>query len=104
MDSLHWIVAEDAATKTPAVATLLQRVARERGVRVTHFAEGPSRAKGHVQRNLAYALIRDQQLDGVVYNMDDDNEYDPRLWAALRRLGSMRVGTVAVLMDARPRG
>jgi hypothetical protein len=32
--------------------------------------------------------------------MDDDNEWDPRLWSALRQLGERRVGALAVQLSA----
>jgi hypothetical protein len=63
--ALHWVIVEDANATTPSVARLLTKS----GIAHTHAAVGPSRAKGHVQRNLAYRLIRDQQLGGVVYNV-----------------------------------
>jgi hypothetical protein len=90
-----WIVGEDTNATTPAVAALLARS----GVPYVHFALGPSRAKGHVQRGRAYEIIRDQKLEGVVYNLDDDNEYDPRLWDELRRLQPRRVGVVSVQLE-----
>ena len=72
---------------------------RDSGIPNEHLAVGPTRRKGHEQRNLAYRLIRAKQLDGVVYNMDDDNEYSPALWAELRRVPRGRVGVLAVRMD-----
>ena len=35
-------------------------------------------------------------MDGVVYNLDDDNEYHPSLWRSLLLLKPMRVGVLAV--------
>ena len=93
--NLLWIVAEDAAVKSEAVATLLRRS----GLPFEHLAIGPTRRKGHEQRNLAYERIRSQALSGVVYNMDDDNEYSPALWNELRRVMPGRVGVLAVQMD-----
>ena len=52
--------------------------------------------KGHAQRNLALRYVRDLRMDGVVYNMDDDNAYAPSLWAELRKLHVGRVGVFAV--------
>lgn len=40
--------------------------------------------------------IRDRRLAGIVYNLDDDNGYHPRLWNELRRLRPRRVGVLAV--------
>lgn len=64
-----WIVAEDAATPNATVRTVLD----ETGVPFVYLAAGPTRQKGHAQRSAAYEYIRTQRLEGVVYNMDDDN-------------------------------
>ena len=93
----RWIIVEDAQERTPAVAALLRRSKTP----YIHLAIGPSRAKGHVQRGLAYETIRDLRLRGIVYNLDDDNEYDPRLWSALRELRPGRVGVLAVQLGLR---
>ena len=92
---LVWIVSEDAATLTPAVAALLA----SSGLDTRHIAVGPTHRKGNAQRNAAYELIRDQGLRGIVYNMDDDNAYAPGLWAALRELRRGRVGVLPVQLD-----
>jgi len=47
---------------------------------------------------LALRYVRDLRIDGVVYNMDDDNAYDSSLWAELRKLHVGRVGVFAVRM------
>ena len=67
---LLWIVVEDAAVTSEAVGKLLQAT----GIPTVHMAVGPTRRKGHEQRNVAYEYIRDHKLEGVVYNADDDNE------------------------------
>ena len=90
--ALLWIVVEDAAERTPAVATLLARS----GIEHVHLAHGPTRRNGNAQRNAALKLIRDRKLEGVVYNLDDDNGYHPRLWNELRALRPRRVGVLAV--------
>ena len=93
-----WILAEDASTPTPAAARLLAALsAREPRVRTHHLAVGPTRSKGHAQRRAALRWLRAQRgLGGVVYNLDDDNEYHPALWAALLELRPGRVGALAV--------
>ena len=49
-------------------------------------------AAHNAQRDHALRLLRDQGWEGVVYNMDDDNGYHPRLWPALRAVGPGRAG------------
>ena len=62
---------------------------------------GPRRG-GNAQRNVALRYIRDQRLDGVVYNLDDDNAYHPMVWNELRKVGSNRVGVLAVRRSVFP--
>lgn len=92
-DAVTWIVVEDAASVSASVAALLS----SSGVpSYRHLAVGPTRQGGNAQRNAALELIRAQRLDGVVYQMDDDNAWHPSLWDALRALRPMRAGVLAV--------
>lgn len=88
-----WVVVEDASAPSANVSALLKASAR---VPYTHLAFGPTRRGGNAQRNLALQHIRAQRLEGVVYNLDDDNAYHPRLWNELRALLPGRVGVLAV--------
>ena len=40
-----------------------------------HLAVGPTRNKGNAQRSLALSWLKAQAAEGIVYNVDDDNEY-----------------------------
>jgi hypothetical protein len=91
-----WIVVEDAAEPSVAVGALLNAS----GLPHAYMATGPTRQKGHEQRNAAYEYIRRRQLAGVVYNMDDDNSYAPALWEELRSVRPGRVGVMAVRLNA----
>ena len=96
-----WVLSEDAATPTPAAGQLLAALAMERpspnrGVATHHLAVGPTRSKGHAQRSAAFRWLREQGIGGVVYNLDDDNEYHPALWPALLQLRPGRVGVLPV--------
>ena len=92
-DAVTWIVVEDAASVSSGVAALLS----SSGVpSYRHLAFGPTRQGGNAQRNAALELIRSERLQGVVYQMDDDNGYHPSLWEELRALRPMRAGVLAV--------
>lgn len=93
-----WLVAEDAAAPNLAVARLLQAT----GKPYRHIAFGPTRQGGNAQRNALLALIKHERLEGIVYNMDDDNAYHPSLWQELRRLRPMRVGVFAARRGSYP--
>lgn len=88
-----WIVVEDASEPSSNVSALLAARAH---VQHLHLAYGPTRRGGNAQRNRALQHIRAHRLAGVVYNLDDDNGYHPRLWNELRRLEPDRVGVLAV--------
>ena len=75
-----WIVVEDGSELDPEVTQVL------RGVNAIYRCIGPTRDKGNVQRNLAFECIRDLRLDGVVYNMDDDNLVYDLMCAELRKV------------------
>ncbi len=87
---LHWIVVEDGAAPHRDVASLLAAG----GVAHTCLAEGPSRAWGNAQRDAALRHVRDRGMTGIVYLADDDNFYEPALFAELRRV--RRVGVLPV--------
>ena len=91
--NVMWIVVEDASEPSPAIADML---AKRATVAHVHLAHGPTRKGGNAQRNVALKYIRDQRLEGVVYNLDDDNGYHPRLWNELRRVAKGRVGVLGV--------
>ena len=90
-----WVVVEDSNRTASTVAALLARS----GVPYIHASVGPTASGGNAQRNRAYELIREARMEGVVYNMDDDNEYDPRLWSALLALQPGRIGVLAVQLS-----
>ena len=90
---LHWIVIEDAGAPSPDVAELLSRS------KISHdlLAIGPTRCWGNAQRDLGLRHIRDKSLQGVVYLADDDNGYEPQLFAELARLKRVAILPVGLL-------
>lgn len=72
-EDVRWIVVEDSDEKDPELADFLPPYA-------THLNFGPTKDGGNAQRNLAFEHIADSGLEGVVYNADDDNKYDPSLF------------------------
>ena len=99
-----WIVTEDASSRSSDVASLLAAAtqASSGGLNVVHLAHGPTRQGGNAQRNVALKYIRERRLEGVVYNMDDDNGYHPHLWNELRRVQPGRVGVLAARRYVHP--
>jgi hypothetical protein len=86
-----WILVEDGVEANQEAAVLLA------GLNVIYLSIGPTRDKGNIQRNLAYETIRDRHIEGVVYNMDDDNLVYDRLCGELRKVSRFSVFPVGNL-------
>jgi galactosylgalactosylxylosylprotein 3-beta-glucuronosyltransferase 3 len=94
--SLHWIIIEDAKTKTDLVSNLLQKS----GLSYTHLnAETPTewrlapgeqrwtKPRGVVQRNAGLDWIRskvDRSSEGTIFFGDDDNTYALEIFEEVR--------------------
>ncbi len=68
--NITWIVVEDAQSRGADTAGVLAVAEASGGIRTVHLAHGPTRLGGHAQRNVALKYIRDQRLNGVVYQME----------------------------------
>ena len=88
IEHYHWIVVEDGDVADPELAVLLE------GWNSRYLHIGPTRDDGSAQRNLAFECIRDLRLDGIVYNLEDDNLVHPELAGELRRVS--KVGIVPI--------
>ncbi len=93
VSGLHWILVEDAGAPSPEVARLLARS----GISHECLATGPTRRWGNAQRDLALRYIRDKGLQGIVYLADDDNGYQPQLFAELGKVKRVAVLPVGLL-------
>jgi hypothetical protein len=67
IDNYTWIIVEDGEAPHSDVRAIT------RGLNAVHLSWGPTRDKGHAQRNFALEYIREQRLEGIVYSLDDDN-------------------------------
>lgn len=75
---IRWFVIDDAKSEDIDLKNFLPNFA-------IYLHIGPTRDKGHAQRNLALEYIYDNKLDGLIYNADDDNRYDVKIFDELRR-------------------
>jgi hypothetical protein len=91
INNYTWIVVEDGFELDKEVSILLS------GLNSVYLCIGPSRDKGNIQRNLAFETIRDQRLEGIVYNMDDDNLVYGALCKELRKIDRFAVFPVGNL-------
>ena len=55
-----------------------------------YLAHGPTRSGGNAQRNVALKLIRDGRLNGIVYQLDDDNACATPPWVLLAVCATQR--------------
>lgn len=119
ISSLHWILVEDADSRSMLVARLLERG----GLPYTHLSAltppdykmQPSEPhwmlpRGVLQRNAGLTWLRSHletspQAHGVVYFADDDNTYDLRIFEEMRdtqRVSVWPVGLAGYLRYERP--
>lgn len=75
---IRWIVVDDNNHIDKELAKFLPEFA-------IHLYIGPTRDKGNIQRNYALEYIYDNKLDGIIYNADDDNRYDNKIFKELRK-------------------
>lgn len=73
-----WIIVEDGSEINEEVQKVLPSNA-------TYLAFGPTRSGGNSQRNYALEYIKNKKYEGIIYNMDDDNRYDIRIFDEIRK-------------------
>jgi hypothetical protein len=91
--NIVWLVVEDGSAKDEIVEKLLG----SSGVQHRYFHVGPTNCWGNEQRNYALEYIKRNALKGVVYFADDDNFYDPKLFAEIRKTRRVSVFPVGHL-------
>lgn len=75
---IRWLIIDDNNILDNELANFIPEYA-------IYLYIGPTRDKGHTQRNLGLEYIYDNKLDGIVYNADDDNYYDIKIFNELRK-------------------
>lgn len=98
ISDILWIVVEDNDSIDLDIKTILPKNS-------IYLYTGPSKDKGHAQRNLALEYIRHNKLSGIIYNFDDDNKYDPKLFEELKktkRIAFFPVGNLGPFGVERP--
>lgn len=93
LPAIRWIVIEDGEETNRAI----QRLLAIQRINHVYLAVGPSQDKGNTPRNLGIHYLRAKKLDGVVYFADDDNAYDRRLFAEIRKTRRVSVFPVGHL-------
>jgi hypothetical protein len=91
IENYTWIIVEDGDSVHPEVQLMTA------GLNTVHLHFGPTRDKGHAQRDFALQTIRERRLEGVVYNMDDDNFCYRLICAELRKVTKIAIFPVGNL-------
>jgi hypothetical protein len=87
-----WIICEDGSEPNAELNYAL----KEANINYVYIAHGPTNDKGNEQRNACYDFIVDNGLEGLVYNMDDDNLVDEKIYAELLKTEKDSVGVFAI--------
>jgi len=107
--NIHWILVEDAASKSDVVAEFLSSnslpfthlcVATPEAMKLKSKDPHWSKPRGVQQRNRGIQWLRDnrgEETGGVVYFADDDNTYTPELFEAIRSTKKVSVFPVALV-------
>ena len=89
-NDVDWILVEDGAKKISSVEEFIPSYC-------TYLNVGPTKDFGHVQRNLAMEHVFENDMNGVIYNADDDNWYDPRIFGEIKKTRRVSVFPVGNL-------
>lgn len=100
--NVHWLVVEDAKTRTPMVADLLRRTGFPYQHLLAPMPQAYVKKKGSKPRGVSNRLkglqwIREHAKDGVIYFCDDDNTYDIRIFEEMRWTKTVSMWPVGLL-------
>jgi hypothetical protein len=87
INNYTWIIIEDGITTND----YLDRILKESGVNYKYLHYGPTKSGGNAQRNFALEYIHDCNIDGIIYNLDDDNLYDLKLFNEIRKIKNISI-------------
>lgn len=77
-NDVTWIIVEDGDKKDERLEEILPDYA-------IYMNIGPTNDHGSVQRNLALEYIFDNNLEGIIYNADDDNRYLDQVFDEIKK-------------------
>ena len=91
--NLLWILCEDNNTIDFEVNNLLLKSK----INYTYLSYGPTKDKGNEQRNYCYEYIVHNNLTGIIYNADDDNQYNIKLFDEIKKTKNISIFPVGNL-------
>ena len=91
--NLIWILCEDDNNIDIEINELLSMTC----IRYKYLSFGPTKDKGNEQRNFCYEYIVNNNINGIIYNADDDNEYDIKLFDEIKKTKNISIFPVGNL-------
>jgi len=91
--NLIWILCEDNNNIDIEVNEILLKS----GIEYKYLAYGPTKDKGNEQRNFCYEYIVNNNINGIIYNADDDNEYDIKIFDEIKKTKNISIFPVGNL-------
>lgn len=74
-----WIIVEDNKSIDQELKNILPGNS-------IYLAYGPTKDNGNAQRNIALEYIKLNRIKGIIYNLDDDNKIDEKIFDELRKV------------------
>lgn len=93
VEDLIWILCEDNNTIDNEVNEILSKSE----INYKYLAVGPTKDKGNEQRNFCYEYIVNNNINGIIYNADDDNEYDIKIFDEIKKTKNISIFPVGNL-------
>jgi hypothetical protein len=87
LNNYTWILVEDGAS----IDENLQNLLASSNVNYEYLFYGPTRSGGNAQRNFALEYIVDNNINGIIYSVDDDNLYDIELFNEIRKTKNLSI-------------
>jgi len=93
IQNLIWILCEDA----DGIDNEINEMLSKSGITYKYLSFGPTKDKGNEQRNFCYEYIVNNNINGIIYNADDDNEYDIKLFDEIKKTKNISIFPVGNL-------
>lgn len=93
IQNLIWILCEDNHT----IDIEINEILSNSNIKYIYLSYGPTKDKGNEQRNFCYEYIVNNDLHGIIYNADDDNEYDIKLFDEIKKTKNISIFPVGNL-------
>lgn len=91
--NLIWVLCEDADGIDIEINEMLTKSC----ITYKYLSFGPTKDKGNEQRNVCYEYIVNNDINGIIYNADDDNQYEMKLFDEIKKTKNISIFPVGNL-------